>query len=88
MQFKTESFQIHAAILFLFIPSEWEAVWANLANLNVGESICLFYLSISVACTLTHLTNFSGKETSRVADKTFIKVYFHSMVHRGLKRRL
>lgn len=52
--------QIHAAILFLFITSEWKAVWTNLTILNFGESICLFYLSISLACILTHLTGWKG----------------------------
>lgn len=80
--------QIHAVVLFLFIPSEWKAVWLNLAISNTGESIYLFYLSISLAYILTHLADFSGKKTSRVADKMFIKVHFHSMVHRGLKQRL
>lgn len=62
-----------AIVIFLFICSEWKAAWPNLAISNVGESIHLFYLSISLAYIPTHLADFSGKETSEWQIKCSLK---------------
>lgn len=69
------------------MSSELKAAWTNLVVLNVGNYLSLLFVYFCGLCAYS-FNHFSGQEISRVADEIFIRVYYHSMVDRGLKEKL